>query len=184
MPVIIGLTSPNCAGKGEVARWLVEEYGFLHLSVRELLEEKLGERGRVNDRNAMRLLANELRAQHGHDYFVRVLCERACAQPRPVVVESIRNPSEVRALRHCGARLFAVNADLRVRYERASKRGSSTDRVSFQEFCTQDDAEMFSVNPHEQSVGGCVRSADVLFTNNGTVEELQAQIDAVMQCRY
>lgn len=184
MAVIIGLTSPNCAGKGEVARWLIEEYEFLHFSVRALLEENLRERGGTNDRNAMRLLANELRAQYGHDYFVRVLCERARAQSRPVVVESIRNPSEVCALRCCDARLFAVNADLHVRYERASKRGSSTDHVSFEQFCVQDAAEMFSVNPHEQSVGECIRSADVLFTNNGTVEELREQIDAVMQCRY
>jgi dephospho-CoA kinase len=42
---IVGITGTIAAGKGTIAKILEEEHGFVSLSVREFLREKLAERG-------------------------------------------------------------------------------------------------------------------------------------------
>ena len=73
--------------------------------------------------------------------------------------------------------LLAVNADQKTRYDRAVGRGSSTDKITFEKFCEQELVEMSSTKAHEQNLSRCMALADVTLTNNGTVADLQAQVD-------
>ena len=73
--------------------------------------------------------------------------------------------------------LLAVDADQKIRYDRAIGRGSSTDKVSFEKFQEQEAVEMTSTDPTKQNLGRCMELADVRLVNDGTVEEFHAQID-------
>ena len=78
--------------------------------------------------------------------------------------------------------MLVVDADRKTRYDRITSRGSATDAVSFEEFCAQEDREMKSedpTNPAKMSINAVIKMADYHLENNGSIEELHAQIDAL-----
>ena len=64
--MIIGVTGTIGAGKGTVVDYLVQEKGFIHLSVRDYLLGEIRHRGmEVEDRSATREVDHELPATIG-----------------------------------------------------------------------------------------------------------------------
>ena len=128
----------------------------------------------------MRLVANELRQQHGASYVVEALLERAGAEAGPVVVESIRTVGEAELLKSKGALLWAIDADRKTRYERTLLRWSETDKISFEQFCIYEDREMQSTESYDMNVFAVMNMADHVFYNDGTQEELFAQVESAL----
>lgn len=178
--MIIGITGTNGAGKGTIVDYLAHTKGFAHYSVREFLIKEIEARGLPVERPTMRQVANELRREHGPAYVVEQLLVRAQTETENVVVESIRTVGEAELLQSKGALLWAVNADRRVRYERVLKRWSETDKVDFDTFCIYEDREMQSTEPWDMNVFAVMKMADHIFTNNGTQEELFAQVEEAL----
>ena len=81
---------------------------------------------------------------------------------------------------HPNAILLAIDADQRTRYERIHVRQSELDSVTFEEFQAQEEREMENTEPHKQNIQAVIDQADHHLTNNGSLEELHAQIDAVL----
>jgi dephospho-CoA kinase len=179
--MIIGVTGTNGAGKGTVVDYLVRQKGFTHYSVRECLVKEIERRGMPVDRNSMNAVGNELRAKHGAGYFAEQLLGQALRDGSDAVIESIRTPGEAQFLQSSGAVIWAVDADRQARYERSVLRGTGTDRVTFEEFCMQEDRELASPDSHKHNVSAVIQMADEVFHNNGTPEELFAQVDAALQ---
>jgi len=73
--------------------------------------------------------------------------------------------------------LLAVDADQRVRYDRIYNRGSESDKVTFAEFVEQDEAESKSENTAEQNKVAVMQMADHVIANNGTLAELEQQVE-------
>jgi dephospho-CoA kinase len=179
--ITIGITGTLGAGKGTVVKYLIERYNFVHYSARAFLTTELEKRGLPINRDTMVMLANELRAEHHPGYMIEMLCKEAQKVGKNAVIESIRTPGEIETLHNtCTGRLFAVDADPRVRYERITERKSSTDHVSFEKFLADEAREMQSTDPNKQNLAACMQKADVIFTNSGTLAELYAQVDAAM----
>ncbi len=179
--MILGVTGTVGAGKGTVVDYLVKEKGFAHYSVRDFLLEEIRQRGLADEtRNGLRDMGNMLRKEHGPAYIAEVLLARAKEQGGNVLIESIRSVGEAEYLKTHGARMLAVDADRASRYERVVLRGSSTDNLTFEEFCAQEDREMAGTAPWDMNVFGVMSVADVTLMNNGTVEELHAQVDRTL----
>ncbi len=178
--MIIGVTGTNGAGKGTVVDYLVKEKGFAHHSVREFLLEEIRARGLPEDRSSMRDVANDLRQTHGPSHVGEVLRHRAREHGQDAVIESIRTIAEADFLKKDGAYLLAVDADRRLRYERAITRGSQTDKVTFEEFVEQEDREMAGTEPWDMNVFGVIERADARILNEGTREELHIKIEEVL----
>ncbi|MDR0282177.1 MAG: AAA family ATPase [Candidatus Peribacteria bacterium] len=70
---IIGITGTIGAGKGTVVDYLVKEKGYDHFSVRAYLTEEIKRRNLPVNRDNMREIANELRAENGPAYVVKQL---------------------------------------------------------------------------------------------------------------
>src|SRR3989344_2669188 len=170
--MIIGITGTNGAGKGAVVEFLVKERGFAHYSVREFLFEEIRRRGMPLDRNSTNPVGNDLRKLHGPGYIVGQLLARAQQAGTNVVIESVRSLGEADYLKAHGALLWGVDADRHTRFERVVVRGSGTDRISFEEFCAQEDRELNQKEAFGMNVLGVMRMADHVFINNGTIEEL------------
>ena len=178
--MIFGVTGTNGAGKGTVVEYLAHEKSFLHLSVRGFLFEEIQRRGLPEDRNSLREVANDLRQKHGPAFVVESLFKQAQEQNKNVVLESVRTVGEAEFLRNSGAYLIAVDAGKELRYERAVLRGSMTDKVSFEEFTIQEDREMVSTEPWDMNVFKVMEMSDFVLTNDGSREELYAQIEDML----
>lgn len=179
--IIIGITGTLGAGKGTIVDYLVKNKNFKHFSVRAFLSEEIKRRNLPVDRDSLVHTANDLRAKHGPSYIAEQLLEEAKKSGQNCVIESIRTEGEVEAIRKKGnCSLFAIDADPKIRYERAFKRGSETDNKTFEQFIADEKREMTSTDSNKQNLSKCISMANFIFQNNGTLEELHKKVDEVL----
>jgi dephospho-CoA kinase len=180
MVLIIGITGTLGAGKGTIVEFLKKK-GFKHYSVRNFLTKIIEERNMSVDRDSMVKVANELRAKYGPSYIAEQLYEEAKKNGGDCIIESLRAVGEVNALKKKGKfYLFAVDAEPRLRYDRILGRKSSTDQISFEKFLDDEKREMNSNDPNKQNLSKCIKMADFIFENEGTIEELNDKVEGVL----
>ena len=180
--IVIGITGTLGAGKGTIVEYLAEKEGFVHFSVRAFLLDEIRRRGLPENRDSMFVLANELRALYGPSYVTDQLFERAVAEGRDCVIESIRTPGEIDSLRNKGRFiLLAVDAHPLIRYNRIKERRSETDQVTFSTFEENEKREMDTDDPNRQNLKKCISMADFVFQNNGTREDLILKVRKIIQ---
>ena len=149
--------------------------------MRAFITEEIEKRGQEVNRDTLTAMGNELRAAHSPSYITDQLYERAKAEGKNAVIESVRTPGEIASLRQKGEfYLFAVDADRKIRYERIYLRGSETDHVSFETFVANEEREMTATDPNKQNLGECIKQADFVFMNDGTIAELHQQVEKVL----
>ncbi len=179
--MILGITGTLGAGKGAIVEYLKQK-GFSHYSVRNFLMKKLAEEGREINRDTMTVCANELRNMYGPAYIVEALHDEAQKAGGDAIIESIRVPGEEEALRRKGNFfLIAVDADPKLRYERAVLRGSETDKINFEKFLEDEQREMSSDDPAKQNLSLVMTRADVKIDNSATFEDLHRKIDGILE---
>lgn len=175
--MLIGVTGTNGAGKGAVVEYLVGSKGYSRYSARTVILEEVRARHLPETRANMREVANDLRRIHGAAYVIEQLYEMA-KDDANAVVESIRTIGEAEFLKEHRAFIIAVDADRKLRYERvANKEGFELTHMSFEDFCTIEDREMASSESWDMNVFGVMQLADARIMNDGSPEELHAEID-------
>jgi dephospho-CoA kinase len=178
--MIIGITGTNGAGKGTVVEYLAAK-GFHHYSASGYIIEEIKRRGFTVDRPHMRIVGDSLREERGPAYFSNMCIDDAKGKGyEDVIIESIRNSIDAKNIQNRGGFIWVVDADKHLRYERAVARGSEKDKVTFEQFCEQEDREMASDKPHEMDIVNVMKLADGTIYNNGSLEELHAQIDTAL----
>jgi len=180
--IIIGITGTNGAGKGTIVEYLVEKRGFKHFSARAFLVEEMERRGLENNRDNMVIVANDLRAKNSPSFVADELFKRALESGENCIIESLRTPGEIESLKKKGKFiLLAVDAEPRLRYQRVAQRLTSTDDITFEQFLSQEEREMTSNDPNKQNLKKCIESADFLVKNEGTIEELNLEIEEILK---
>jgi dephospho-CoA kinase len=181
--LIIGITGTNGSGKGTVVEYLVEKKAFVHYSVRGYLLELIREKGLPENRESMIRLANELRESNDSpSYLIDQLYEKAKTKGKNCIIESIRTVGEVNSLKSKGDfYLLAVEADPKLRYERILLRKSETDMISYENFLDNEKQEMQSTDPNKQNLSACMKMADFVLNNNGSIKELEEQVETILR---
>ena len=178
--MIFGITGTLGAGKGTVVECLKTK-GFKHFSARAFFIEEVNRRGLPLSRDNITDIADDLRAKYGSGYFAQAAFKRIEEQGGgDVVIESIRTTGEAEYLKSRDVILWAVDADIKKRYERIAKRASETDKVSFEKFVADEQREIASPDPTKGNIAGVMKMADRIFINNGTPEDLFAQVEAAL----
>ena len=175
---IIGITGTIGAGKGTIVDYLVTHYGYKHYSVRNFLIEEAQKQNLPLNRNTYVQIANKLREEHSPSFIIDELYKEAAINGNDAIIESIRTEGEIDSLRkEENFILWAVDADPKIRYARIVARQSETDKISYETFLADEQREMDAEDPTKQNLAACIRSADVVFLNNGNYKELYGQIE-------
>lgn len=177
MPLIVGLTGPNAAGKGEAARWLAER-GYAVHSLSDIVRERALALGRDVGRASLIATGQEMRREGGPGVLARVLAPRL---PARAVVDSIRHPAEVEVLREQpGFRLLGVDAPVETRWRRAVSRGREGDLPDLSTFAAREQLEN-GTSPEQQQLSRALALADRVVVNDGSLERFRDALAAVIE---
>lgn len=172
-PIVIGLTGPNAAGKGEAAR-VLKEMEFAYHSLSDIVREEARSRGLTEGRDDLILVGNELRAGEGPGVLAQRLLPRLGGRD---VIDSIRSPAEVEVLRGvAGFRLLGINAAAATRYERARHRKGRGDAVESLEAFVAKEKEEDTDDPNRQRLGATLKLADQVLENDGSLENFERSL--------
>jgi dephospho-CoA kinase len=176
MRVVIGVTGPNAAGKGEVSAYL-HSLGFQLHSLSDIVREEAAARGLPPEREHLIRIGTLLREQGGASVLAERLLPRVGTRD---VVDSIRNPAEVEALRRIpGFLLVGVRAPAELRFARSRLRARPGDPETFEAFAARERQEN-SENPAGQQLQATFALADRIVDNDGDLDGLHAKVDALL----
>jgi cytidylate kinase len=173
---IIGLSGTNGSGKDTVGKILADKYGYLFISVTDLLRTEAARRGQPVEREVLRTISAEWRRELG----LGVLVDKAVAEYElvkdkytGVTMASLRNPGEADRVHEFGGAVVWIDAEPQTRYSRiqanAATRGrAEEDNKTFEQFLVEEQAEMHSSGDEATlDMAGVKTKADVFINNNG-----------------
>ncbi len=176
----IGVAGRNGAGKSEIVRFL-ESRSFHAASLSDVIRRELASQGLEPTRERMIETGRRLRREGGP----AVLAERVLAHlPSGThhVLDSIRHPSEVEALRRSGPfMLIWVEASEDVRFERIQARGRAGDTHSLEAFRELEQRELESSEESGQQLLAVQALADEVILNDADLPALQAQLQELLR---
>ena len=178
--IFIALTGTIGSGKNCVSEYLISKYGFSFAAGSNIIAAEAVSRGIPVTRENMRAIANEMRAQDGNALIDRTI--GSVSSSSRALIGFLRTENEIKRLRETqpNAILIAINAPKELRYKRIVKRNQEKDQVTFEEFVNSEEIEMHSENPNEQNVGYCIEHADIVITNDSSLDDLYAKIDTII----
>ena len=198
----IGVTGLPGAGKGAFIDLLKPRLSHREIETRSYsLSDVLRDQARARDlaveRPVLRRIANELRREWGSGVLSRMvvrqirqeLAEVPDGTPLVVIIDAIRNPEEVSALRQALGEKFvlvAVEAPLEVLVERIAARARYDEP---DEFVGRKEAarqmilgESGKDEPaHGHNIARCVSMADWRVDNSQSIDEMATQIDKLIE---
>ena len=178
--MIIGLTGTLASGKDEFSRYLKQK-GFEAYSLSDMIRDEAKQRGLELTRENLQKLGNELRRKRGFS----ALADMVLGKLRPgknYVISSIRNPSEVEALRNSGSfTMVFVDAPIMQRFNRVISRARAGEQsLTFEQFRAQEEKEMASDDPSSQQLLRCRQMSDFELMNDSTIAEFHAKIEKII----
>jgi dephospho-CoA kinase len=176
MTLVLGITGPNAAGKGEVSGILAAR-GFATHSLSDVVREEAAARGLPPEREHLIRIGTELRREGGAGVLAQRLMPKIGARD---VVDSIRNPAEVAVLRTLPRFvLLGVEAEPRLRFERSRHRARPGDPETFEAFLARERQEN-SADPAGQQLAATFDLADRVIANDGDLDALRRRVDQLL----
>ena len=173
---LIGLTGTNGSGKGEAATYF-KKRGYAYFSLSDVIRDALRNDGKEDTRDNLIEKGNELRKKYGPDILARLAMEKVQDK---TVIDSIRNPSEVEYLRkEKEFILLAIDAPVELRYERVKRRGRQESASTLEEFIKKEKEEMTDSGKGQQ-LHSCMKMADFIIMNDGTLEDLHLKLEEIV----
>ncbi len=178
--MMLGLTGPLAAGKGEAAVYL-EQKGFVFFSLSDIIRQEAKKRSMDTSRTTMIALGNELREKHGPTVLaLRTLENIRSSQARHAVIDSVRNVHEVQTLKEAGVIMVGIDADPKLRFTRLKERNRIGDVKTFQQLVRVEKQEN-SASDTEQQLRHCFESSEHFLSNDGSLEDFHAQIECLLE---
>jgi len=179
--MILGVAGPNGAGKGEVVAYLGAR-SFTALSLSDVIRDELRRQGVEETRERMIDAGRALRAEHGPAALAERLRPRLLPD-RHYVIDSIRHPAEVEALRRGPGRfrLLWVDAAPALRFERLRARARPGDPGTLERLLELEGRERGSADTAAQQLDAVAALADARLHNDGPLADLHAQLQRLLE---
>ena len=175
-----GLTGRNASGKTTVVEWL-RQRGYKTTSCSDSIREWLRNEGKEITRENLIQGGRTLREQGGPAILAEMLRD-SNKEVANLVIDSIRTPAEVEALRErSDFVLIEVRASREVRWKRLQERGRDGDPTTFEEFVQQEDSELVAKDESGQALKATAAMADIVINNEGASQELEVALEALLR---
>lgn len=178
----IGIAGTAGSGKDTVAMLMGEMFGAISIGTGDMV--------RAIARQVYHLPAH-VRPTHDQAYNVATfmrkhlspssiielcLLEGQVQNVRLVIIHGLRTMAEADIFRKAGGIIVGVDADIEKRYARLRKDRDTL--ANYDEFLKQEELENEGVSKKHEDLGirYIIESADVKIDNNGSIEDLEAQI--------
>jgi dephospho-CoA kinase len=173
--LVIAICGTLLSGKGLVAE-ILKSKGFMHASVRALIKEELEKRNLPPTRKNLQDIGNEMRKEHGAQYWVQKALEKYQSYTAPLIIESLRNMGEVDWLKkNCNCYIIGVDAPFEVRWERLKNRNIDADLMDHDKFVIDDARDRGFNEPLDgQQTAMLLVHADFLISND---EQLKGRLE-------
>lgn len=176
----IGVAGRNAAGKTQVVQYL-ESRSFHRASLSDVIRDDLRAAGLEPTRENMIRRGTELRATFGPAVLAQRI-EKLLPPGRNCVIDSIRHPAEVEALRASGDfKLLWIEAPVALRFERTLARARAGDARSLAEFEALEARELGSDDASAQQLLRVAAMADATLHNAGEIAELERALEAFVR---
>jgi dephospho-CoA kinase len=179
--MIIGIVGSTGSGKGEISNEL-EKRGFVKLIFSDFLREECKKKGIAITRDVLRDLGNELREKNGAGYIAKRLLEKV-DRNKNYVLEGIRNPDEIKALREFGDSIIVgLEAPIEKRLQWIIMRNRENDPHSIQDVKKLDDENNGKGQPeYGLQIDKCMKMIDIKLVNDKSKEDLKKKVDKLLR---
>jgi len=177
--IIIGLTGPIAGGKGIVADFLKEK-NFFYSSTSDRIREELKKRKKEITRENLQIVADDLRKKFGPKVLAKRTWDKVIKQKNNFcVIDSIRGEAEVDFLKtKPNFYLIGITAPRKLRFQRVKERNREKDPITYKSFLETDKADFKSgQGKFGRNIKKCLKKADLLLKNTGTLRELEKKIN-------
>lgn len=177
--VILGFTGLLASGKGTVAKYLEKKYQAGSFRYSTILRDLTNRVYLEESRDNLIKMSECIRHTFGEDTLAKAIAgDAAKTDNNLVVVEGIRRLADIEHLAKLpNFVLVEIFADPRTRYERLIKRGENADdnTKTFEQFLEDHKRST------ELSILDVVKHTTEHIDNNGTMDNLYTQLDALVK---
>lgn len=176
--IILGIAGEIASGKDTVGRYLSEQHEALLLRFSQPLRDILDRLQMDQNRENMAKISLYLRKAFGEDILSKVIMEDAeKSEVDFVVVDGVRRLPDILHMESDEHFYFAyIEANPEKRYERLTKRRQNVDDATKTAVQFEKDAKLET----ELQIRDLKERAEFIIRNDGTLEELHAQVDDIV----
>jgi len=176
--IILGFTGLMASGKDVSKKYLEAKYNAKSFRFSTILRDVLDRLDISTSRDNIIILSTWARETFGQDLLARVIAKDVSnAKEDMIIVDGIRRLPDIEYLNKIpGFVLISIDADQKVRYERMLSRNENEGDANktFADFVADHQRET------ELTIPEVMSTAKYKLDNNGTLEELYAQIDKII----
>ena len=180
--MIIGVTGSIASGKSILTSFL-KERGFIYLTLSKFLKDIAAQRNIPIERKNLQDLGNKLREEEGNEVLAKYVVEEIKNNNYVnVVIESIRNPFEIRYLKNnlSGFYLISFEALKEIRFNRVLERKNPIDPKTWEDFVKIDDRDQgIGESESGQGVKQCIDLSDYHIINDDSLENTIDKINKI-----
>lgn len=173
--VFVGLAG---SGKNTCTAYLCDKYSADIFSFTTMLKDVISRFYLEFNRDNLIKLSESVRAVFGEDLLAKTMAKDVeNASSNMIAIDNARRLADIKYLSQLpGFVLIEVTADIKVRYERVSKRGEKTsDTQTFEQFVAEHN------RPTELSIIELAKQATEHINNDGSAEQLYTQVDELVK---
>lgn len=172
---VIVVVGTIAAGKDTVGKYIADKLNIPVFQISSPLKDICAEEGIEPTRENLIALGTRLAHEHGDGYLAESILRRI---PNKAIITGLRQLGQIKVLKDSvDLTVISVDADPRIRFERANGSGKLGEANSVEEFVAREMAE--NSPPNAQRLFECMKLADYHLTNDGSFDDLYGKLDEI-----
>jgi len=175
---VIAITGLMSSGKGTAAEYLKEKYGASTYTFSTMLKDALSRFYLPNTRDNLIKISEWTRNTFGEDIMAQTMAKDVEKDTNTlIVIEGVRREADIEYLQKLpGYTLIEIVGDPKIRYERLTHRTEKADdqTKTYEQFLEDHKRST------EMSIIEVAKKANTKIDNNGNLEHLYSQLDAIV----